>query len=365
MIKKNTTLTLFLITVSLLILIGLVFIYSSSSVYALEKCGSAHFFVRKQLIGLALGLVGLLICAIIPCTWIARLSPWLLLSSLGLTLLTLIPQFSFAIHGSRRWLSIAGISLQPSELLKISLILYLAYFIAKKDIFIQSFMRGYLPLLCVLAITSGVLLLQPDFGQAVTLSTTGFIMCFLAGCQVKYLLGTFVSLVPVTALLIYFKPYRFKRILTFLNPWEDRQGAGFQIIQSLIAIGSGHWTGVGIAQSRQKFFYLPMQHTDFIFSIIAEEIGFIGATSIVLLYVLFLYLGLRLAWRIRDTFCSFTVLGFVILLSLQAAINILVTTGLLPTKGLGLPFISYGNSALISNLCMIGLIINCVQEGKS
>ncbi len=227
-------------------------------------------------------------------------------------------------------------------------------------------MQAYdLSLIVPLALITAILLLyQPDFVKAVTLSITSTLMFFIAGCNLTHLGPTLGSLVPVAGLLIYMKPYRVQRVLTFLNPWEDPQGAGFQIIQSLIAIGSGSVSGVGIAQSKQKFFYLPMQHTDFIFSIIAEETGFIGASALIGLYILFLYTGLRIARTLRDPFCYYTTIGYVVLTSLQALINLFVATGLMPTKGLGLPFISYGNSALLCNLIMLGLIINFVYNNR-
>jgi len=171
-----------------------------------------------------------------------------------------------------------------------------------------------------------------------------------------------LAAIPAVVSLVYLKPYRLKRILTFLNPWEDPKGAGFQIIQSLIAIGSGSLWGVGISHSKQKFFYLPMQHTDFIFSIVAEEAGFLGSLCIIALFVSFAYFGMRLSWQLRDPFYQFTVLGFVILITLQAIINLAVTTGLVPTKGIGLPFVSYGNTSLVCSLCMVGLIINIVHS---
>ena len=362
MAKKNTNLTIFLTIIALLILIGLVFIYSSSSVFALEKFGSPHYFVRKQLIGLVLGLCGLFLCMLVPLSIIQRGAPLFFFGSLFLTALTLVPGFSTTIHGSHRWLNLAGFVFQPSELLKASLIIYIAYFLAKKQYNLASFIHGYLPFLCILALTSGVLLAQPDFGQTIALCATALLLFFIAQCQTKHLLITLIPLVPITGLLIYLKPYRLKRILTFLNPYDDPQGAGFQIIQSLIAIGSGSIFGVGIGQSKQKFFYLPMQHTDFIFSIIAEETGFIGSSLLIILYMLLLYSGVRLAWTLKNVFCTYIVLGFVILTSLQTIINLFVVTGLMPTKGIGLPFVSYGNSALICSLCMVGIIINCVQE---
>lgn len=359
---SNTTLTIFLCSITTLLLIGLVFVYSASSVYALERCGNAHYFFTKQLAGIALGFIAGLIGLLLPIKIIKRVTPLFFWGSLALTALTFVPGIGITIHGSHRWLSVFGIVVQPSELLKIAFVLYLAFVLSKKEYYLKSFFFGYLPFLCILASVALILLKQPDFGLSVTLTLTAFILFFIAQFQTMYLLATGAFLLPAAGLLIYLKPYRFKRIITFLNPWDDPQGAGFQIIQSLIAIGSGHWQGVGIAHSKQKFFYLPMQHTDFIFSIFAEETGFIGTSFLLLLYCIMLYTGIRLALYLEDTFSMYTVLGFSILTSLQALINIGVATAVLPTKGIGLPFVSYGNSALIASMCLVGICVNCVLE---
>lgn len=340
----------------------MVFIYSSSSVYALERLGCPDYYLRKQVAGLTLGMIGLFIVRYLPLSFIKKCVPWGFCGTFILTIMTFIPGFGQSIHGSQRWIYIAGFGFQPSEALKMAFIVYLGWLLAKKEYRLTSLTQGYLPLLTVLGATSLLLLKQPDFGQAVTLCITSFLLFYIARCRTKHLLWTLSSLLPVIGLLIYMKPYRVQRVLTFLNPWEDPQGAGFQIIQSLIAIGSGNVTGVGIAQSKQKFFYLPMQHTDFIFSIIAEETGFIGGCLLIALFILFLYTGLRLASRLKDPFSYYTTVGYVLLTSLQAIINLFVATGLMPTKGLGLPFISYGNSALLCNLIMLGLIINFVYN---
>jgi len=350
-----------LICVATLILVGLIFIYSSSSVYALERLGSAHYFVKRQLIGLLLGLIGLIIVRKTPLRLIKQWSPAFFFGSLILTAMTMIPFFAQRIHGSSRWLNLGGLVFQPSELLRITFLIYLAYFLAKKEKSTGSLAHSYLPFLIILGVTSVLLLKQPDFGMTVTLAMTGFILLFIAQFKTKHLLITLSALLPVGIALVGLKPYRLQRILTFLNPWSDPLGSGFQIIQSLIAIGSGGLTGLGISHSKQKFFYLPMLHTDFIFSIIAEETGFIGAFALITIFCIFLYFGLRLAWRLTDPFSMFTTLGFVIVTSLQAIINLAVTTGLVPTKGIGLPFVSYGNTSLICNLCMLGLIINIVS----
>jgi len=257
---------------------------------------------------------------------------------------------------------IGGIVFQPSELLKVFFILFVAHFLTKKEFKIKSIYYSYLPFLCIIGITSCILLLQPDFGLTVTLAATGCIMAYIAHFPLRRMVYTALASIPMIAGLVWIKPYRFKRILTFINPWADPRGAGFQIIQSLIAIGSGSFWGAGITHSKQKFFYLPMQHTDFIFSIIAEEAGFIGVFFLVALYILLLYFGLCCAAVLKSSFKRYSIIGFVSLISLQSIINISVSTGLLPTKGIGLPLISYGNTSLVCTLFMIGIIINFSQD---
>lgn len=360
---KTDLLALLLIT-GILLVIGLLFIYSASSVFALEKMGSSHYYFKKQLWAVLLGFIAIVAMRYVPFALIKKSTPILFFGSLLLTALTVITPLGQEIHGSSRWLALPFLSFQPSELLKVFMVLYIAYFISKKENKQSSFIHGYLPFLIILGITAIILLKQPDFGLTVTLTLTAFALLFIAGIYQKFMLATIIGIVPLLIGLILAKSYRLKRILTFLNPWEDPQGAGFQIIQSLIAIGSGGFWGTGIGQSKQKFFYLPMQHTDFIFSIIAEETGFIGSSIVILLFLAFAYFGLRLGLQLKDRFCSIATLGFVIVISLQALINILVATGLAPTKGIGLPFISYGNTALICQLIMIGLIMYMAKENE-
>ncbi len=357
-----TDLRLLLAVVAVLIIIGFLFIYSASCIFAAEKFGSSFYFVKKQLIGLVCGTILFGICALMPIRIIKQWSPYIFSLAFIGTLLTLVPTFGRTIHGSSRWLVLGGFAAQPSEFLKVALFLYIACLLDKKKNMPFTFMRCYLPLLFVLGISTGILLLQPDFGLVVTLFLTFFIVLFMTQLRLRYLFATIVTLLPVGLCLIYLKAYRLKRLFTYLNPWHDPQGAGFQIIQSLIAIGAGGVSGVGLSQSKQKFFYLPMQHTDFIFSIIAEETGFAGSFVLIFLLILFLYIGMRLVWRLHDYFSCVLVMGFVTLLSLQSLINIGVATGILPTKGIGLPFVSYGNTCLVSSLAMIGLITNCVIE---
>lgn len=357
-------LNVFLTIIATLILIGCLFVYSSSSVYALETFGSSLFFVKRQLIGLFIGLIALCIGRSINLNFIKKTAPFLFITSLGLVILTLLPSFSRTIHGSSRWLSVGGFSFQPSELLKITLLFYVAYFLEKRT------QKGSLTvkqciLFALLIVGMCIALLkQPDFGMTVTLLLTTIILFFCAHADLKHIALTTLGLAISAIFLILFRPYRLQRVLTFLNPWQDPKGAGFQIIQSLIAIGSGSWLGTGIAHSRQKFFYLPMQHTDFIFSIIAEETGLIGCLFLIIIFVLLLYFGIRIAHQLQSTFSTLVIIGFMILIHLQTVMNMAVATGLAPTKGVGMPFISYGNTSLVCYLFMIGVIINMVHENK-
>jgi cell division protein FtsW len=347
---------------ALLVTIGIVFVYSASSVFALENYGSAAYFMKKQLFCLVLGIVCMLGIATIPLTKIKQLVPWAFLGALLLTVLTLVPKFAPKIHGSSRWLFLGGFGFQPSELLKWTLLLFIAALLEKHWYQKGAFLKTLLPISLITGVSGLVLLRQPDFGLTVTLCTTIFIMLFIAKFKLRYLMGLLLLGLPAIVYLIMTKAYRLKRVLTFLNPWEDPKGAGFQVIQSLIAIGSGGSFGVGISNSKQKFFYLPMQHTDFIFSIIAEETGFIGAMALITLYLGFAYLGIRIALMLKDHFAIFATFGFIIFNTLQALINLCVSAGLFPTKGIGLPFVSYGGAAIIANCLMAGVIISCVRD---
>lgn len=362
--SPNKELKILLGIITLLVVIGLVFIYSSSSAYALSYAQDSAYFVKKQLLGVLFGVVAALACSRVSARVWCRLAPWLFLLAVGVTVLTLVPGLSYRMHGSSRWVRVAGFSFQPSELLKWAVVLFIAYVLARKEYLLKNPWRRYIPILLVLGLVSALLLKQPDFGLMVTLGSTIIALFFVAYPDWKYVCMLILAAVPVLGALIYLEPYRLKRILVFLNPWDDPQGAGFQIIQSLIAIGSGGLFGVGISHSRQKFFYLPMQHTDFIFSIIAEETGFLGSVFLVVLYAAFLYVGLRLSWRVSDAFSRYVIQGFVFLISIQAIINIAVATGLFPTKGIGLPFVSYGNSSLLASLAMVGVVISCARRSS-
>lgn len=358
--KIKWDLRMFLVITATLAILGILFVYSSSSFYAFEMYKKPFYFVQKQFFGIIFGLVGFFIATRMPLSFFKQTSFFLLLGTILLTAATLTP-LGFKIHGSQRWINFFGFIFQPSELIKVALALHLASFLSRKKI-TEKNIYSVLPLLGIIAFTSIILLKQPDFGCMITICTTTLIMFFIANLPLKYFIGSITGAIPLIFILIYTQPYRWQRIITFLNPWQDPQGTGFQIIQALIAEGSGGTWGTGIAQSKQKFLYLPMQHTDFIFAIIAEEIGFIGSMFLISLFVLFLWFGFRVSWKLKDHFSIFLVQGITTIISLQAIINLLVSTGLAPTKGIGLPFISYGNTALVCNMIMIGLVVNAVQD---
>lgn len=347
----------------LLTILGLLFVYSASSVYALAHDRASDYYVRKQLLGAVLGGIAAVCIALLPIRTIKATSPLLFWGIFCITLLTLTP-YGVYVRGSRRWISLLGVSFQPSEFLKIALILYGAYLIDRVRDRRLHFAESTLKILFIAGLCALLLLLQPDFGQAVAIMITVLAMLFVAGFPLRHFLYLSVPLIVGALALIIAKPYRLARIMTYLNPWNDPQGAGFQIIQSLIAIGSGKIGGVGIGQSVQKQLYLPMQHTDFIFSIIAEETGLIGGGSIILLFSIFLWCGFRCALACTSRYGALVVFGAVFLILVQASMNLGVVTGLLPTKGIGLPFLSSGSSSLIATLMLCGVIASAVLDSS-
>ena len=362
---KKTPLTFLLLAAALLTIVGFIFIYSSSSVYAFERYHDSLYYFKKQVIGSLLGLCVFMAVLCTPLALIKRSAPLIYLATVLLTLATLVPGLGVTIHGSTRWLKLGGFLFQPSELLKVGTILYCAYFLEKREFSLHSLVRTYIPFLIVLGITAGTLLLQPDFGHMVTIGFSALLLGLIAGIPTFYVALSCIPAVLMLGLLIFLKSYRLRRIMIYFNPWQDPQGAGFQIIQSLIAIGSGHIAGVGIAQSKQKFFYLPMHHTDFIFSIIAEESGFIGVCIILLLYLVFLFAGFKLSLQHTNQFSRLCIMGFTLVIIIQALVNISVASALLPAKGIGLPFISYGASSLLAHFCMLGILTKCALTTKS
>jgi len=361
MIMRGVRSSIFLI-VAILVAIGIVMIYSASAIYADSTMGDSLYYLKRHLIYLAAGIVMMFFAMAIDINMLKIYAKPLMLVTILLLLAVLIPHIGRETAGARRWFKFGLVNFQPSELAKVAIILYIADLISRRGIAMKNLMKGYLPALIILGSVVGLVLLEPDLGTAITISLIVFLMLYVGGTRASYIWASALASLPVLHLLLFRVPYRRKRITAFLNPWVDRRGTGFQIIQSFVALGSGGLFGVGLGQSRQKLFYLPASHTDFIFSIIGEELGFIGTASIVILFGLFVWQGMKIAFRAVSPFERLLSLGIVSLITLEAIINIGVTAGALPTKGLPLPFISYGGSGLIFHLMAVGILLNIAKN---
>ena len=346
----------------ILLAIGIVMIYSASAIYSFDRMGDSGYFIKRHLVYVGVGTLLAFWASSLDYKNLRKHALPILGTAIGLLVFVLIPHVGHSTGGARRWFKVLGFSFQPSEFLKIALIFYMADYLERKCSSLNDLKRTVLPALFILGISAGLVLKQPDLGTAVTISLVIFILFFAAGFDIKYLLVIITGAVPALAYLMLAKPYRRKRILAFFHPWDDPRGVGFQIIQSFLALGSGGIFGVGLGKSQQKLFYLPESHTDFIFSIIGEELGFIGASSVVVLFIVFIFAGMVIVFRARNRFSQLLGLGLISLISFEAMINIGVSIGALPTKGLSLPFISYGGSALLANTIALGLLVNISKE---
>jgi len=339
-------------------------IYSASSIYAWERYKDGLFFLKRHISFLFIGAALTFLAMGLDYRKFAKFAKPFLAVSLFLLILVLIPGIGREVSGARRWFRFKFISFQPSELANLALIVYAADFIQRKGDMIRTFYRGFLPVISVLGFTAVLILAQPDLGTTVALGAVIFMMLFISGVKPAYLLGTILAGLPLLYVLIFSVPYRRMRIMAFLNPWLDPKGSGFQIIQSQIALGSGGIFGVGLGHSRQKLFYLPAAHTDFIFSIIGEELGLLGTLAVIILFMAFIRQGLKIINNTVDKFGYFLALGLVLMLSFKVVINIGVSCGLLPTKGLPLPFISYGGSSFIFDMVSVGILMNIARTGE-
>ncbi len=346
----------------ILIAVGVVMIYSASAIYAFEKMKDSLFFLKRHLVYLGIGVVLASFLSSVDYKAYRKHAKPILIIGLVLLALVLIPHVGSSTGGARRWFKFFGFSFQPSEFLKIALIFYFADFLDRKKESLNDLKRTVFPALFILGTCAGLIFLQPDLGTAVTIALVILVLFFVAGFKLSYLLTMTLAALPPLLFAMLAKPYRRKRILAFFNPWEDPRGVGFQIIQSFLALGSGGIFGVGLGRSQQKLFFLPESHTDFIFSIIGEELGFLGASCVLILFIVFIFAGMVIVFRSQSRFSQLLSLGLVSLIGLEAVINIGVSIGALPTKGLSLPFISYGGSALLANMAALGLLINISKE---
>jgi cell division protein FtsW len=355
--KRSPDFVIFLVTI-LLLSIGLIMVFSSSAIRAGVEQNDSFYFLKRQLIWALIGLAGMFSVMNVDYWHYKKWANVLLVINLILLVLVLIPGIGTEIRGSRRWLGIGSLSFTPSEMMKISLIIFMAKSLSLNQDNLKHFVRGVVPHLGILLLIAGLIMLQPDLGTTVAISGTVFLMLVAGGVRAIHLWGMALAGIGVVSAAIAIAPYRMQRVVAFLDPWKYASTWGFQTIQSLYAIGSGGLFGMGLGRSRQKFFYLPEQHTDFIFAILGEELGFIGAALIVLLFLLFVWRGLKIAMTTPDAFGSLLAVGITGGITFQAIINMGVVTGSLPVTGIALPFISSGGSSLLFTFIGVGILLN-------
>ena len=347
-----------LFAVLFLVGIGIVMVYSASSALALKKYGSDFYFLKKQAVFSLVGIICLVVCSHIPYRIYRSLTYPILFLALGLLIAVLLSAVGLEAGGSRRWIRLGPLTFQPVEAARLALIIFMAYSLSKKQDGLKQFGIGFVPHVILLMIFAVPLMLQPDFGSVVIFGALVWVMMFVAGVPVRHLLSALILMLPLAYFLMVNATYRIKRLISFLDPWQYPAGDGYQIIHSLMAFGTGGLWGAGIGKGYQKLFYLPEPHTDFIFAVIGEELGFWGVMGILALYGLVLWRGMRIAFRCQDEFGMLMAFGITTAIGLQVSINTGVALGLLPTKGLTLPFLSYGGTSLLLNMACIGILMN-------
>lgn len=350
--------TILLMVTLLLLIFGITMIYSSSSIMAAAKYGDGFYFVKRQLAYVVLGLFCMMVLRKISyekCDKFACLG--LLVSAVCLVLL-FVPHLGIRVNNATRWLKIGVVTFQVVEVVKVAIVIFLAHYLSKKNIAPEDFVKGFLVPLGITLAIMGLILQQPDFGSTVIIGTIMFFMLFLAGTRIRYLAGLMALLLPAAMWQIVHSAYRWERFKTMLNPWSDPLGTGFQIIQSFISFGSGGPFGVGLGDGMQKLYYLPEPHTDFILSVIAEEGGFVAVAIVITLFVIFVLRGFIIAYKAPDFFGTLLASGLTMTIAVEAIINIAGVMGLIPVKGLALPFVSYGGSSVVMSLVAVGILLN-------
>ena len=348
-------------TTLLLVCLSVVMVYSASAVMAFERFDQSYLFLTKQAMWGVLGLAVLAIAMRIDYrTYRNDAFVWGALALVGLLLVAVF--FSPPVNGTRRWFNLGGLGIQPSELAKVIAVFFTALMLERRMHRIDEVQYSLLPIAIVVGVMFGLIVLEPDYGTAISLLLIIGLMVFAAGLSYRYMIGTALVTLPVLYVVLISAPYRRRRLLAFLDPWADPLGDGFQVIQSMIAVGTGHVFGKGVMGGVQKLFYLPEPHTDFIYAVISEELGLIGATAVLICFCVIAWRGARIAMRAEDTFGSYVALGLTAMIAIQALVNISVVLGLLPTKGIPLPLVSAGGSSLLINLLGMGVLLNISQH---
>jgi len=344
--------------------LGIVMIYSASAIRAQERFGDPTFFLKKQAVWAALGLLAMVWAVTWDLKWFQRATPMLFLVSLFLLLLVLVPGVGMKINGARRWLRFFGLSFQPAELAKLAVVLFLASYFARRQDRLDSFLDGFLPPLLMTGIMASLIIVQPNFGTAVVLLVTAAVMFYVGNARISHLCATAAAGIPSLLFLMWMAPHGRARLLALWNPSQVSAKATYQLDQSFYALGPGGWLGLGLGNSMQKLFFLPEPHNDFIFAIVGEELGFVGAMAIVGLFALFLWRGARTAVRASDPYAGYLAMGVTSLIVGQAVINMGVVSGLLPTTGVPLPFLSFGGSSLVITLFAVGILLNVSRRAE-
>lgn len=359
---KRVSVDRWLFTVTmLLVFVGLVMVFSASAVISKDRYGSGYFFLIRQIGWATAGLAAMVVAMRVD--YRRYKSPAVVFSLLGVTVLLLISVFFLdRAHNTHRWIHFGGFSFQPSEIVKPAIILFLAYFLEDRTKSMNDLRNTLLPAVIPTLVFFGLIVLQPDLGTALACVAITLCVLFVGGVELKYFGYAFGASILPLYFLIFHVAYRRARILAFLDPFADPQGRGFHIIQSLIAVSTGGITGTGLMEGKQKLFYLPEPHTDFIFAVTAEELGLLGAMVIIALFAVFLWRGVRTALRTEDPFGRFLVVGITTMVVVQAFINISVVLGMMPTKGIPLPFVSYGGSSLFVTLASVGVLLNVTKQ---
>ena len=333
-------------------------VYSTSISVAEVRYNDPFRIIGHWLVYIPIGLVIMWLLSRVEVTWWRAIALPILGIAVVLMIAVLVPGLGREINGAQRWLSLFGLTLQPVELLKPAVIIYMAYYMGSFPDRLHNFASGLAPMLVVLMVSLALLLLQPDFGSAVLLASVCFAMWFVGGVPIRHLLSMLAGFIPLAIVVLVAAPYRVQRLLSFLDPWDDRFGTDYQLIQSMLAFGSGGITGTGVGQGVQKLFYLPEVFTDFISASIGEELGLVGIVALILLFALLLGRGIWLAIHCEDMFSRLLTMGCIMILGIAFIINMGAAMGMLPTKGMPMPFVSYGGSALIGECVLIGLILS-------
>jgi len=356
---------LLLLVVMALVSLGLVMVYSASAIAAQQKLGDSFFYLKRQAVAAGIGLLAMAVALKLGYRKLARLAYPLLVCAVISLVLVLVPGVGTTVGGARRWIRVLGFSIQPAEIAKLAWVIYLAYSLAKKREKVTLFSIGFLPHLLMAGLLVALCMAEPDFGSSVGIVFLLFVLLFAAGTKLSYLVGSVLLAIPVAYQAVASSPYRLNRILAFLDPWAHRHDVGYQVAESLISIGSGGLFGLGLGDGRQKLFFLPEAHTDFVFSIIGEELGLVGVAAVMGLYALIVWRGLRASLKAGETFGSYLGFGITALFGFQAVVNIFVAMGLAPTKGLTLPLISYGGTSLSAMMGAAGILLSISATASS